>query len=178
MAEEKKPTDTHGAKSTKSTEKILPIIAAALIAGGTSLVGSLFGGGSARGETHDPERIPDPFRDELTRLMGERYEGLVGEPRPGYEGELTAGYNPALLAAMQNVMSLSGGARGQSAYGGDIQGLLERFTSPSGAMGWNPGNAHWRNIPQGGGGQSPSQGWKPPMQVQRPTGRQQPTGGA
>ena len=121
---------------------IAPILLAALISGGSAIAGSLIN----RSGQKEPSRIKDPMRDPLTDMLSEYYQSRVGQSRPGYEGELSAPMNDVLL---QLISSLTGQS---DQYGGTINDLVARFSSPSGAQGWNPVSAGWNRYP---GGQHP-----------------------
>jgi hypothetical protein len=118
---------------------LAPIIAAALIGGGASILGGLIGGG----ETHDPGRIADPMRDPLTTAMGRYFTNRVGQNKPAYEGELSAGYNETLLAAITQMMGQTEG------FNMPINNLVQKFMSPAGSQGWNPVSAGWNRRPGG-----------------------------
>ena len=106
---------------------IAPVILAALISGGGSLLGGLLGG-----QSHDPGRIADPYKDPLTAALSAYFMERVGQNRPGYEGQLTADYNPVLLDAISQITQRSEG------FNDPIQQLISGFMQPGGNRGWSP----------------------------------------
>jgi hypothetical protein len=124
-------------ETTQHMMMIAPAVLAAIISGGAGLLGSFFGG-----KNKEPQRIEDPYKDPIAAKMSEYLQGLVGMPRSPYPGQLEAGYNPVLLAALNAAMKGAGG------YGGTLDQLVQRFSSPMGAQGWNPVAAGWHRYPQ------------------------------
>lgn len=128
---------------------IAPAIIAALIAGGGSLLGGLFGGG----KTHKPERVSDPFKDPLMAMLSQYFQTKVGKEKPAYPGELSAPPNEMLMQLIQMMMGQQEG----------VGSLVNKFSDPAGAQGWNPVSAGWNRVPMGapGGNKGATSGISP-----------------
>jgi hypothetical protein len=127
---------------------IAPVIAAALISGGSGILGALIN----RSGQKKPGPVKDPFRDPLKKKLGEYLTSKVGQAKPGYEGELIAPPNEALLAALSQIM----GSLDQ--FNAPIAKGVDRFMSPAGQQGWNPVSAGWNRKPMNAGGGAGSTG--------------------
>lgn len=130
---------------------ILPVIAAALIAGGSSIVGGLL----SKSGQHGPQRIADPYKDPVAQGLGNYFNQRVGKKKPGYGGQLSAEYNPVLLAAIEQAMGQSQG------FNNPINDLVTKFMSPAGSQGWNPVSAGWNRRPGDTTGSGSSAGLSP-----------------
>lgn len=114
-----------------------PAIIAAIIAGGSSIIGGYL----SKSGQKEPARIEDEYKDPLSALLSKYFQSRVGESRPGYEGELSAGTNPMLQQIMEQIMGQATGFNDQ------IGGLVNKFSSPAGSQGWNPVSAGWNRKP-------------------------------
>jgi hypothetical protein len=114
-----------------------PAIIAAIIAGGSSIIGGYL----SKSGQKEPSLIEDEYKDPLKALLSKYFQSRVGESRPGYEGDLSADYNPTLLAAIEQMTKQSQGFNPQ------IEQLVSKFSSPAGAQGWNPVSAGWNRRP-------------------------------